>query len=124
MYVDLDEKRVISRKTYTNNERVDLYLKGSCVLDRSLKINNMGGVKLLTHNKSFIDDSLRRIGYEELEVVEIPFSLNVPKGIPFYSAHYKVDVFGISPLCQRMNIPSYSIAMSCVCESFLLSITN
>lgn len=43
MYVDLDEKRVISRKTYTNNERVDLYLKGSCVLDRSLKINNMGG---------------------------------------------------------------------------------
>ena len=43
MYVDLDEKRVISRKTYTNNERVDLYLKGSCVLDRSLQINNMGG---------------------------------------------------------------------------------
>ena len=43
MYVDLDEKRVTSRKTYTNNERIDLYLKGSCVLDRSLKINNMGG---------------------------------------------------------------------------------
>lgn len=41
MYVDLDEKRVIARKTYTNNERIDLYLKGSCVLDRSLKINNM-----------------------------------------------------------------------------------
>ena len=45
MYVDLDEKRVTSRKTYTNNERIDLYLKGSCVLDRSLKINNMGGGK-------------------------------------------------------------------------------
>ena len=45
MYVDLDEKRVIARKTYTNNERIDLYLKGSCVLDRSLKINNMGGGK-------------------------------------------------------------------------------
>ena len=43
MYVDLDEKRVMHRKTYTSNERIDLYLKGSCVLDRSLKINNMGG---------------------------------------------------------------------------------
>ena len=43
MYVDLEEKRIISRKTYTTTERVDLYLKGSCVLDRSLKINNMGG---------------------------------------------------------------------------------
>ena len=43
MYVDLEEKRVISRKTYTSNERIDLYLKGSCVLDKSLKINNMGG---------------------------------------------------------------------------------
>ena len=29
MYVDLDEKRVISRKTYTNTERVDLYCKYS-----------------------------------------------------------------------------------------------
>lgn len=28
-----------------------------------------------------------------MDVVEIPFSLNVPRGIPFYSAHYKVDVF-------------------------------
>ena len=61
MYVDLDEKRVTSRKTYTNNERIDLYLKGSCVLDRSLKINNMGGVKLL-NNKSFIDDSYHQQG--------------------------------------------------------------
>ena len=43
MYVDLDEKRVMHRKTITSNERIDLYLKGSCVLDRSLKINNMGG---------------------------------------------------------------------------------
>lgn len=43
MYVDLDEKRVMHRKTYTSNERIDLYLKGSCVLDKSLKINNMGG---------------------------------------------------------------------------------
>ena len=62
MYVDLDEKRVTSRKTYTNNERIDLYLKGSCVLDRLLKINNMGGVKLLTNNKSFIDDSYHQQG--------------------------------------------------------------
>ena len=43
MYVDLEEKRYLSGKTYNNEERIDLYVKGSCVLDRSLRINSLSG---------------------------------------------------------------------------------
>lgn len=52
-----------------------------------------GGVIILTNNASAINSSLGRIGYCDVEVKEISFSLDVPKGIPFYSAHFKIDVF-------------------------------
>lgn len=45
MYVDLEEKRYLSGKTYNNEERIDLYVKGSCVLDKSLRIISLGGGK-------------------------------------------------------------------------------
>lgn len=89
----MDEKRRLAGRTYTCDERIDLYVKGACVLDKSLIINNMGGVKILTNNKSAIEASTKRLGYESIDIVEIPFSLNVPKGISFYSAHFKIDVF-------------------------------
>ena len=94
MYVDLEERRYLSGKTYGEEERLDLYVKGCCVLDKSLKINSFfAGVNIVTNNKILIINSLQRIGYTDINVVEIPFSLNVPKGIPFYSAHFKIDVF-------------------------------
>lgn len=93
MYIDPCEKRYLSGKSYSDKERIDLYVKGSCVLDRSLKINGLEGVCILTNNKEELLNSLERIGYKEITVIEIPFTLNVPKGIRFYSAHFKIDVF-------------------------------
>lgn len=33
MYIDLDESRFMSGKEYKLEERVDLYVKGACLLD-------------------------------------------------------------------------------------------
>ena len=93
MYVDLSEKRRLSMKTYRDEKRIDIYVKGCCVLDKSLKLNNLGGATILTNDKAEIARSLSRIGYDDVAVKEIPFQLNVPKGIRFYSAHFKIDVF-------------------------------
>lgn len=43
MYVDKDENRRLALKTYKNEERIDLFVKGCCVLDKSLKINGFWG---------------------------------------------------------------------------------
>lgn len=43
MYVAPEEGRRISRRIYSQNEKTDLYVKGCCALDKSLKINAMGG---------------------------------------------------------------------------------
>lgn len=94
MYVDLEEKRHLSGTDFSSTKRIDLFVKNSCILDRSLKLEgHAGGITLLTNNETIIRESLERIGYRELTVEEIEFTLNVPRGISFYSAHFKIDVF-------------------------------
>ena len=43
MYIDLDEKRTLGGRSYTAEKRIDLYVKNSCILDKSLKINGHRG---------------------------------------------------------------------------------
>ena len=52
-----------------------------------------GGATVLTNNQSEIVASLNRIGYDNIDVKVFLFSLNVPKRIRFYSAHFKIDAF-------------------------------
>lgn len=93
LYIEPNEQRQLGGRHYKAEERIDLYVRNTCVLDKSIKINGMKGITLLTNDENTILQSLKRIGYNELVVKGIDFSLNVVKGIRFYSAHYKIDVF-------------------------------
>lgn len=48
---------------------------------------------ILTNEHDLIARLSDEIGYQDYDILEIPFSLNVPKGIKFYSAHYKIDAY-------------------------------
>lgn len=62
----------------------------------------------MTNSELAIFASLKRIGYVDLQVKVIDFKLDVPKGIGFYSAHFKIDVFNyLSSLPQN----DYSILL-------------
>ena len=93
MYVAHDEQRQFSGKVYSGDNKLDIYVKGACVLDRSLKINEQSYLTLLTNDVDAINDSLKRINYKGLKIESIPFDFNVTPGCAFYSAHYKIDVF-------------------------------
>lgn len=43
MYIDKGEKRRLAGRMYSQEQRVDLYVKSLCVLDKSLRINGYGG---------------------------------------------------------------------------------
>lgn len=43
MYIDSDEKRRLAGKVRSNEERIDLFVKNACLLDKSLRINELGG---------------------------------------------------------------------------------
>lgn len=94
LYVDLTEVRQLAGQKWKGIDRLDIFVKNACVLDKSLYMFSGFNwrVKILTNNKEIIDSSLYRIGYQ-MEVEEIPFQLAVPLNIRFYSAHFKIDVF-------------------------------
>ena len=93
LYIDKAETRLLAAKTFSNNERIDLFVKNACVLDKSLKNFELEGVTVLTNSLSELENSKKRIGYQDLNIREIDFTLTPPKGIPFYSAHFKIDVY-------------------------------
>ena len=47
---------------------------------------------LITNDTDVVMDSLRRQNLPRPECVEIPFSTSLPRQIPFYEAHFKIDV--------------------------------
>lgn len=94
LYIDLYEKRTLSLKQHSGKERISLFLKNAATLDKSLVSLNPGfpHLTILTNNSNLINEIGNEIGYK-FTSIEIEFSLNVPKGIPFYSAHFKIDCF-------------------------------
>lgn len=101
LYLDPREKKRMSGRTLTAERRIDVFVKNACMLDKSLSWtftpDDANGFEnkltILTNNRLMVEDSLKRIGYDRLNVEEIRFWFNVPRGIPFYSAHYKIDAF-------------------------------
>lgn len=43
MFIDLSEKRLLAGKVNSDERRIDVFVKNSCALDKSLKISNILG---------------------------------------------------------------------------------
>jgi len=96
LYIDLEEKRTLQGAERTGLDRLKIFVQNSVLLDRSIRNtnSNIDGVTILTNRGDIIQGILSEMGYDNMSYIDIPFSLDVPKGIKFYSAHYKIDVFG------------------------------
>lgn len=98
LYVDNSEKKKMSltglskAKELTFKERINIFLRCAALLNKSLIWNQVGELNILTNDSEFVMNSLCEIGCQ-VNVIEICFSLCVPRNIYFYSAHYKIDVF-------------------------------
>lgn len=96
-YIDLDETRTLQGAVRKGTDRLNIFIRNAIMLDCSLRASNnntdIDGLTLLTNNAALVVRLLRENNYEKIKVVEIPFSLAVPKGIRFYSAHFKIDAF-------------------------------
>lgn len=94
LYVDLDEQRLLGGITRKGTDRISLFLRNAAMLDKSLRANNKWckPLTILTNNQELIKNIAEDIGYE-FSIKSIDFNLSVPKGIKFYSAHYKIDTF-------------------------------
>ena len=50
MYVADNERKQFSGKQYAGETKLDMYVKGACVLDKSLRINEGSSLTLLTNS--------------------------------------------------------------------------
>ena len=68
-------------------KQINTYI--SCAKNFALSLNHYGyKLSIITNEGDYIKSLT-----DTIEVIQIPFDLVIPKGILFYSAHHKIDVF-------------------------------
>lgn len=98
LYIDKYEIRNLSKtgigraSNLDLKDRMKIFIGCAALLDKTLSINNIGSLEILTNDIKTLNKYQREFGYS-IKATEINFSLNVPTGIKFYSAHFKIDVF-------------------------------
>ncbi|MFT6322977.1 MAG: hypothetical protein ACJAWO_000523, partial [Halieaceae bacterium] len=100
LYINSDDNSTLSENS--NSKLID-YIRCCKALNTSLEKQGHNLVVLTNNISSFKEHE------KELKVRVIEFDLDVPKGIKFYSAHFKLDVFKYFSTLKS----EYSILIDC-----------
>lgn len=90
IHICSSEESLHNSRTANFNEQIRLYLSCAKKLHYSLKLENVE-LSILTNDKAYLQKLLP--DNFDIEIIELVFSLEVPSGIKFYSAHFKLEVF-------------------------------
>ena len=93
-------------------DRITVYLKCAITLSASLQSRGLG-FTLLTNRKDLFEQ-LNQAYDHVLQVREIPFMTKVPPRIPFYSAHFKLDVFRYLSTLSERYVALCDLDMVCI----------
>jgi hypothetical protein len=99
LYLDVREESAVNISKTTFRDLISIYINNAKILSSSLQAQAIS-FTLLTNHKAWVDEYVAS-GSQPLQVKEIPFATQVPAGIRFYSAHYKLDAFRyLASLCN------------------------
>lgn len=88
LHLEEDENSAINVATSSFFEQIEVYVNNAVTLSTSLQKCGIG-FELLTNRKDLVEKTLP--AGHSLFITEIPFRTSVPRGIKFYSAHFKTD---------------------------------
>lgn len=91
LYVDPKHNR--HANIHGRRNSIDVYLLCAANCSRSFRRSGVR-FKLVTNNGALLTERLRRLDITDLEILEHEFTLPVPTGIPFFSAHFKLELYG------------------------------
>jgi hypothetical protein len=93
LHIAQHEVTSINVQVNSFKEQARLYIKNAVTLARSLERVNIL-FTILTNDRQFIISELKQMGLAGCLAIETcDFNTDVPSGINFYSAHFKLDVF-------------------------------
>lgn len=128
LYIDKNEIRNLSKtglgraSDLSFKERLKIFIGCAAVLDKSLQINKAGFLEVLTNDIKTFNNLQTEFGYS-IKAKEIAFTLNVPQGIKFYSAHFKIDAFKYLGTLDNNQI-SFLLDNDIICTSGIPKIIN
>ena len=86
------EKTAVNVSTNGFDDQVSVYLNNARTLSNSLDLVGFP-FTLLTNSGVFLRDLASKGTGLSLDIIDIPFSTEVPTGTHFYSAHFKLDAY-------------------------------
>ncbi len=91
LHLKENQLSAVNLRTKDFADQVQIYIRNAINLSNTLQSQGVS-FTLLTNKKHIVDDYLRS-EKNTLQVEEIPFITEVPNGVRFYSAHFKLDAF-------------------------------
>src|SRR4051794_23228637 len=88
----IDQVRNRNTNLAGGGDPVDVYLSCACLCAKAFRSAGQPFC-LVTNDAGEIRRRLERLQLGDLPVVSFEFLLQVPQKIPFYSAHFKLDLF-------------------------------
>ncbi|WP_207429411.1 hypothetical protein [Pedobacter sp. SYSU D00535] len=90
IHISLEEESIQNNfVTGGTKAQIALYINCACRLAESLAVQGLS-LTVITNDREYI---LTHLANPPFAIVQLPFVQNVPSGIRFYSAHYKLQVF-------------------------------
>jgi hypothetical protein len=90
LYVDARHDRHVNINSRQNS--IDVYLLCAANCSRSFRRQGTA-FKVITNDRDLLTARLARLDIPDLEIVEHQFTLAVPPRIPFFSAHFKLELY-------------------------------
>jgi hypothetical protein len=91
LHLENAEKSAMNVRIASFEQQVILYLSNALTLSKSLKMYGIS-FKLITNNLKLINTIIKNEQHN-LDIVEIEMEDYITKGLPFYSAHYKLEAY-------------------------------
>ncbi len=111
IHICSQESSLHNSRTKNFDDQIRLYLVCAKNLHASLKQENLD-LSILTNDKQYLSKFFSVDWH--IEVIELPFTLQVPSGIKFYSAHFKLEVFNFLANCDQPYVGVLDSDMLCV----------
>ncbi|MBF6571139.1 MAG: FkbM family methyltransferase [Candidatus Binataceae bacterium] len=90
LYIDERETYHVNLKGRHND--IDIYLRCAALCASSVRYHGCI-FRLITNNRAYVQRRLAALQIPQCEVVEPRVTLDVPRGIRFYGAHFKIEVY-------------------------------
>jgi hypothetical protein len=98
LHVAESQKTVANLRMRHFTDRIAVYVNCATTLSRSLAQQGLS-FALITNDKAFLERV--SLASKRLHIEEIAFDSIVPAGVPFFSAHFKIDLFKYLADCDE-----------------------